>query len=77
MVFITVEVVPAGSKPPAAVSVRVSTDERNGFGAAAPFSTKTSSQRGRAGGSAFIPKLIELVRPAWTLFAENISPCFA
>ena len=37
MVLATVEAVPAGSKPPAAVSVRISTSERHGFGAAAPF----------------------------------------
>ena len=54
----------AGSKPPAAVSVRVSKGERYRFGAAAPLSAKTSSQRGRAGGSAFMPKLVELVGSA-------------
>ena len=43
MVFIAVEVVPAGSKPPVAVRVRISTDERHGFGAAAPLSTRASS----------------------------------
>ena len=40
-----------GSKPPAAVSVRISTGERHGFGAAAPLSTMASSLQGRAGGS--------------------------
>ena len=43
MVLITVEAVPAGSKPPAAVGVRISTGERRGFGVAAPLSTRASS----------------------------------
>ena len=43
MVLIAVEVVPARSKPPAAVSVRISTGERRDFGAAAPLSTKVTS----------------------------------
>ena len=51
MVLIAVEAVPAGSKPPAAVGVRLFTSERHGFGAAAPLSTMASSQKGRAGGS--------------------------
>ena len=59
MVIIAVEAVPAGCKPPAAVRVRISTGERQGFGAAAPLSTKTSSLRGRAGDSSFMPKLVE------------------
>ena len=52
MVFIAVEAVSAGSKPPGAVSVRVSTGERHDFGAAVPLSTRASSlQQGRAIGS--------------------------
>ena len=51
MVLITVEAVRKGSKPPAAVSVRISTGERQSFGASAPVSTRTSSLRGRAEGS--------------------------
>ena len=43
MILIAVEVVPARSKPPAAVSVRISTSERRGFGAAAPLSTRVTS----------------------------------
>ena len=39
MVLIAVEAVPTGSKPPATVSVRVSTSERHGSGASAPSST--------------------------------------
>ena len=51
MVSIAVETVPAGSKPPAAVSVRISTGERHGFGTTAPLSTRTSSlEQARAGG---------------------------
>ena len=63
MVLITVEAVPAGSKPPAAISVCIATDKRRGFGATAPLSTKTSSLQERAGGSAFMTKLVELVGP--------------
>ena len=77
MILVAVEAVPAGSKPLAVVGVRIATDERNCFGAAAPLSTKTSSQRGSPGGSAFMPKLVELVGPAWTFFAEQLYPCFA
>ena len=58
MVFIAEEAMPAGSEPPAAVRVRITTGERHGFGVAAPLSTKTSSQRGRAADSAFMPKLV-------------------
>ena len=43
MVLIAVEAVPAGSKPPAAVSVRIFTGERHSFDAAAPLSTRESS----------------------------------
>ena len=51
MVIVVVEVVPAGSKPPVAVCVRISMGERHGFGAAASLSTRASSlEQGRAGG---------------------------
>ena len=63
-----------GSKPPAAVVGRISKGERHDCGATAPFSTTTSSLRGRAEGSSFTPKLVEVVGPAWTLFAEKIFP---
>ena len=36
MILVAVETVPAGSKPPAAVSMRIYTGERHGFGTAAP-----------------------------------------
>ena len=79
MILVAAEAVPAGSKPPAAVAVRISKGERHGFGATAPLSTGTSSlEQGRAGGPVKSPpKLVELVRPAWTLVAEQLSPCFA
>ena len=77
MVLIAVEAVLAGSKPPVAVSVRISTGGRHDFGAAALLSTKTSYLRGRAGGSAVMLKLVELVGPVSTLLAEQLSPCFA
>ena len=63
MILVAVEVVRAGRKPPPAVSVCISTGEGYGFGAVAPLSTKTSSLRGRAGDSAFMLKLVELVGP--------------
>ena len=65
-----------GSKSPAAVGVRNSNGERYDFGAAAPFSTKTLSLQGRAGGSAFKPKLVEFFGPAWTLLAVQLFPRF-
>ena len=77
VVLVTVEIVSVESKPPAAIGVRISKDERNDFGAAASMSTKTSSLGGRAGGSAFTPKMAELFGPSWTLFAVQLSPCFA
>ena len=63
MILVAVEALSAGSKP-AAVRGCISAGERHGFGVAALLSTKTSSQRGRAGGSAFMPKLVELIGPA-------------
>ena len=66
-----------GSKPPVAVAVRISKDERYDFDAAAPFTTKTSSLQGRAGGSAFTPRVVGVVEPSWTRFAEQLSLCFA
>ena len=77
MVLIAVEAVPVGNRPPATVSLRISTGERHGFGASAPLSIRTSSLQGRAGGSAVMLKLDELVGPASILFAEQLSPCFA
>ena len=58
MVLVAVEAVPAGSKPPVAVSVNISTGERHDFGAALPLSTRASSLEGRAGGSAIMSKLV-------------------
>ena len=69
MIVVAIEALPVGSKSPATFSVPIYTGERHGFDAAAPLSSKTSSLRGRAGDSAFMPKLVELVGPACTLFA--------
>ena len=77
MVLVAVQAVPARSKPPAAVSVRISKGERHNFGAAAPFLTKMSSLQGRAGGLAFTPTLVKLFGPTWTFFAEQLSLSFA
>ena len=52
---------PVGTKPPAAVDERISTDERHVSDAAAPHSTTLSSLQERAGSTAFTPKLVELV----------------
>ena len=76
MVLVVVKVSPVGSKPPAAVGERISKDERHDLGAAAPFSTKTSSLQGKAEGLAFTPKQVEVVGPPWALFAVQLSPCF-
>ena len=46
MVLVALEVLSVGSKPPAAVGVRISKGERHDFGAAPPFLTKTSSLKG-------------------------------
>ena len=56
MVFVAVELLPVGSKPLAAVVVRIFKGERHDLGAASPFLTTTSSLLGKAGGSAFTPK---------------------
>ena len=56
-----VEASPVGTKPPAAVDERISMDGKHDSDAAGQLSTTTSSLQGRAGGSAFTPKLVELV----------------
>ena len=63
-----------GTKPPVAVDERISKDGRHDSDAATPLSTTTSSLQGRAGGSAFTPKLVELVfGPGSTRRAEKPS----
>ena len=76
MVLVAVEAVPERSKLSAAVGVRISTGETHNFGAVAPLSTRASSLKGRAGGSAFVPKMIELVGPLSTFLAEEPSPFY-
>ena len=66
-----------GTKPPAAVVVRISKDGRHDLGDASPLSTTTPSLQGRAGGSAFTPKLVEVFGPGSTRQAEKLSPCIA
>ena len=61
MVFVAVEISPVGSKPPAADGERLSKGGGHDLDAAAWFSTTTPSLQGRAGGSAFTPKLVEFV----------------
>ena len=64
-----------GSKPPAAVGVRVSKGERHDFGAAVPSSISASSlKQGRARSLVkSSPELVELIRPAWP-FLQNSYP---
>ena len=64
VVFVAVEVLPEGSKPPAVDVVRISKGERHDLGTAAPFVTETSSLQGIAGGLTFTPKLIEVFGPS-------------
>ena len=67
-----------GTKPQAAVVVRISNDGRHDLGAASPLSSTTSSLQGRAGGLAFTPKLVELVFwPGSIRRAEKLSPRIA
>ena len=75
MVVNAVEAVPAESKPPAAVRVRISAGERHRFGVAAPLSTRASSLvQGRAGGSVeSSPKLVRHIGSVST-WAEELSP---
>ena len=54
------------SKPPAAVGERISKDGRHDSGDVAPSSTKISSLEGRSGGSAYMPKVIEVFGPSRT-----------
>ena len=67
-----------GTKPPAAVDERISKGGRHDSDAASPHSTTKSSLQGRAGDSAFTPKLVELVFGSGsTRRAEKPSPCIA
>ena len=60
-VHVGVEALSVGTKPPGTVDERISKDGRHDLGVASPLSTTASSLQGRAGGSAFTPKLVELV----------------
>ena len=72
------EASPAGTKPPAAVGERISKDEKHDSDAALPLSTTTSFLQGRVGGSAIMPKRIELMfRPGSTRRAEKPPPRLA
>ena len=67
-----------GSKPPAAVVVRISKDGRHDLGDAAPFLTKKSCLQGKSEGSVIMPKLVELVfGPGSTQQAEKLSSSIA
>ena len=78
MIFVAVKVSPIGSKPPAADGERISKDWKHDLGDASPFSTRTSSLQGRAGGSAFMSKLAEFYfGPGSTRVVEQLSPCIA
>ena len=74
LVSFAVEASPVGAKPPVAVDERIFKDGRHDSDAAAPLSTTISSLQGRAGGSTFTPKLVELVfGPGSTRRAEKPS----
>ena len=78
MVLVAVEASPVGSKPLAAVRMRIFAGESQGFGAAAPLSTRASSlEQGRAGGPMkSSPKLVR--RIGWVSpCAEELSPLVA
>ena len=79
MVFsVAVDASSVGSKPPAADGERIFKNGRHDFGDTSPFSTRTSSLQGRAGGSAIMPALVELVLgPGSTQRAEKLSPRIA
>ena len=64
MVSVAVDVSPGGSKPPGAIGKRISKDGRHDLGAAERFLTTASSLQGRAGRSAFMPKLFEIFGPS-------------
>ena len=72
MVFVAVEVSPAGNKPPAANGERIFKGERHDLGAAAPLSTRaTSLEQGSAGGPVqSSPKLVEQIGSGSTRSAE-------
>ena len=79
MILVAVDAVPAGSKPPAAVGVRISTVERQDFIASTPLSTRASPMNFSGAikrSSAIMAKLIKLVGSSSTL-SEELSPCFA
>ena len=77
MVFVAVEVSTVGSKPPAAVVVRISKGGRHDLGAAAPLPTRASSlEQGRVGGPVqSSPKLIEHTDSGSTRSEEQLSSC--
>ena len=77
MVLAAVEVSLVGSKPPAAVVVRIFKGERHDLGAAAPFLTTMSSLQGRAGVSFFTAKLVEHIGSGSTRFVVRLSSCIA
>ena len=66
---------PAGSKPLAAVRVRISAGERHGFGTAVPLSARASSlEQGRVGGPVkSSPKLIRQIGSG-SIWAEELFP---
>ena len=75
MAPIVAEALPAWSKPPVTVRVRISTGERHGLGTTALLSTRASSlEQGRAGGPVeYSPKLVRRIGSVSTC-AEELSP---
>ena len=79
VIFVVVEVSPAGNKPSAAIGERISKGERHDFGAAVPLSTRASSheQVSVEGPVQSLPKLVKHVGSGSTRFAEQLSACIA
>ena len=79
VVFVSVEVSPAGSKSPAAVGERISKGERHDLGVAVPLSTRASSlEHGSAKDLVqSAPKLVEHIGLGSTRLAEQLSSCIA
>ena len=78
MVLIAVDAVPVGSKPPAAVRVRISAGERYFFGTTSQLSTRASYLvQGRAGGPVeSSPKLVKTHRIGIDLLGRRIIPTY-
>ena len=79
MVFVAVEILAVGSKPPAAFVVRISEGGRYDLSTVAPLSTMAPSLE-QGSGEGLVqssPKLVEHIGSGSTRFAEQRSPYIA